>query len=251
MLKISSSKTASRAERALAWGVHGYTALGLGLAAAIAVLIVEGDAESLLQSLALMWATTVIDATDGYLARYFRVKEVLPEFDGRRLDDLTDFLTYTCLPLLLVWRAGLLGGYSPSWLLFPLLASAYGFCQTQAKTDDGFFLGFPSYWNLIAMYLYLLRPSPDTSLFLIVFFAALTFVPARYLYSTQPGRLNRWTNAFAALWAAWVALLLYRSLTPPLAPPADDVISMAYYSLVFPAYYLITSWVLTWQLRSK
>ncbi len=32
----------------------------------------------------------------------------MPEFDGRRLDDITDFLTYTFLPLLLIWRAELL-----------------------------------------------------------------------------------------------------------------------------------------------
>ena len=44
-----------------------------------------------------------------------------------------------------------------AWLLWlPLLASAYGFSQVNAKTPDGFFLGFPSYWNIIAFYLYVL-----------------------------------------------------------------------------------------------
>jgi phosphatidylcholine synthase len=32
-------------------------------------------------------------------------------------------------------------------------ASAYGFCQLDAKTGDHFFLGFPSYWNILAFYL--------------------------------------------------------------------------------------------------
>ena len=59
------------------------------------------------------------------------------------------------LPLLLIWRAGLLPENCEAVLLLPLLASAYGFCQTSAKTDDGYFLGFPSYWNLVAFYLYI------------------------------------------------------------------------------------------------
>jgi phosphatidylcholine synthase len=134
----------SALRRALAWLVHFYTALGLVAAAGVAVLIVRGEGADFGQAFLLMLVATVIDATDGTLARYVRVKEVLPGFDGRRLDDLGDFLTYAFLPLLLVWRARILPlGYEP-WLLVPLLASAYGFCQVSAKTDDGYFLGFPS-----------------------------------------------------------------------------------------------------------
>ena len=143
-----------------AWAVHAYTALGLVCAAFIAVLIVRGGDESFRMAFLLMIVATTIDATDGWLARRARVGEVLPEFDGRRLDDLIDFLTYTCLPLFLVWRAGLLGDSYQAWLLVPLIASAYGFCQAQAKTDDNYFLGFPSYWNIAALYLYLLRVPP-------------------------------------------------------------------------------------------
>ena len=85
-----------------------------------------------------------------------RIKEVVPGFDGRRLDDIVDFLNYTFLPLLLIWRAGILPAGQEAWLFLPLLASVYGFCQVQAKTEDGYFLGFPSLWNLVALYLYVL-----------------------------------------------------------------------------------------------
>ena len=98
-------------------------------------------------------AHTIIDATDGTFARMVKVKEVLPHFDGRRLDDLIDFQTYTSLPLLLAWRAQLVPDGQEAWLLAPLIASAYGFCQVNAKTDDGYFLGFPSYWNIVVFYL--------------------------------------------------------------------------------------------------
>src|SRR3981081_3584451 len=124
-----------------------------------------------------MLIATVIDGTDGALERLVRVKEVLPGFDGRRLDDLVDFLTYTSLPLLLIWRAGIPPGGRAWVLLLPLLASAYGFSQVSAKTDDGYFLGFPSYWNLVAFYLYVLRLPGPAALAIVLGLSLLTFVP--------------------------------------------------------------------------
>ena len=53
----------------LAWGVHLYTALGLVLAAAIAVLLVQGGVVAFRWSFLLMVVATLIDATDGTLAR--------------------------------------------------------------------------------------------------------------------------------------------------------------------------------------
>src|SRR5262245_22775809 len=94
--------------RFMAWCVHLYTALGLVAAALIAVLLVYGGPEAFRWSFILMMVATLVDATDGTLARRVGVKKVLPHFDGRKLDDLTDFLTYTFLPLLLIWRAEVL-----------------------------------------------------------------------------------------------------------------------------------------------
>src|SRR3989442_10904960 len=126
----------SRLRTILAWGVHFYTALGLVCAAGIAVFIVRGDGESFRGAFLLMLIATLIDATDGTLARAVRIKETLPGFDGRRLDDLVDFLNYTFLPLFLLWRTDILSESQKYWLLLPLLASAYGFCQVSIKTDD-------------------------------------------------------------------------------------------------------------------
>src|SRR5262245_61320511 len=86
----------------LAWCVHLYTGLGLVVAAAIAVLLVRGGPGAFRWSFILMAVATFIDGTDGTLARKIRIKEVIPNFDGRKLDDITDFLTYTFLPLLLI-----------------------------------------------------------------------------------------------------------------------------------------------------
>ncbi|MFN0124366.1 MAG: CDP-alcohol phosphatidyltransferase family protein [Blastocatellia bacterium] len=224
-------------KKILAWGVHLYTGLGLVLSAGMAVLLVHGGENAFRLTFALMFIATVIDTTDGWLARKARVWEVLPGFDGRRLDDLIDFNTYTTLPLLLIWRAGLLSGDNQWWLLLPLLASAYGFCQTNAKTDDHFFVGFPSYWNITAFYLYLLQPPEWATLALIITLALLTFVPVRYLYTTHGGRLSLVTNLFGAAWALSLLLIFLQWGHVPL--PYILV------TLSFPIWYTAMSWIIS------
>jgi phosphatidylcholine synthase len=225
-----------------AWLVHCYTALGLVAAAGMAVFIVRGGAESFRWVIALMVVATFIDSTDGWMARRARVKEVLPQFDGRRLDDIIDFQTYTSLPLLFVWRAGLLPGNLSWWLLAPLLASVYGFSQSEVKTTDesdgnSFFVGFPSYWNIVAIYLYWLRPPLWLSLTVIVALAALTFVPSLYLYTTRGGRFSRVTNLLCLVWGVTLALIL--------AGAFEDPRPFMWGSLAFPIYYFVASWAIT------
>ena len=220
-------------KRVFAWFVHAYTALGLVCAAVIAVLIVRGGDASFRWAFLLMMIATAIDATDGWLARRARVKEVLPGFDGRALDDLIDFHTYTTLPLLLLWRAGIPSADLAWFLVVPLLASAYGFSQVNAKTDDGFFLGFPSYWNVVAFYLYLLQPAAAISAFIIALFAVLTFVPTRYLYATRGGPFAAVINVGAPIWFGMLAVaLLDRGATGTI---------MARLSLFYPVMYLTLS----------
>jgi phosphatidylcholine synthase len=243
--------------RFLAWCVHLYTALGLILAAAIAVLLVHGGASAFRWSFLLMMVATLVDATDGTLARMVGVKKVLPRFDGRKLDDLTDFLTYTFLPLLLIWRAQLL---PPEWafcLVLPLLASAYGFCQTEAKTDDGFFLGFPSLWNVVAFYLYVLQLPGWLAVLSVVVFSVLTFVPSRYLYPSQPGQINVVCNALGVVWAclvAWLLQMLPSGGVSGVAPIPSWIRNLALISLFYPAFYMAASWVITlkrWRLPKR
>jgi phosphatidylcholine synthase len=220
-----------------AWLVHLYTAVGLVAAAGMAVLIVRGGDESFRWVFILMVAATAIDSTDGWLARKARVKEVLPQFDGRTLDDLTDFHTYTSLPLFLIWRAGMLPGRLAWLLLLPLLASAYGFSRTNAKTDDGFFLGFPSYWNVVAFYLYVLAAPVWVSAPLILAGAVLTFVPMRYLYMTRGGPFAKLMLILGGVWAALTAVIILR--------PAGDRKTLALISLMYPLAYLALSCAVT------
>ena len=220
-------------KKLLAWLVHVYTALGLVCAAVMAVLILRGDAASFRKALFLMMVATAIDATDGWLARKARVKEVLPGFDGRALDDLIDFHAYTSVPLLLIWRAALLPGHLAWLLLLPLLSSAYGFSQVHAKTADGFFLGFPSYWNVVSFYLYVFHRDAWVSVALIVTLAVLTFIPTPYIYATRGGPFARLINIGAVFWFMLLGLVLLGF--------GGDPRTLALVSLVYPLTYLALS----------
>ena len=219
--------------RVRAWFVHLYTGLGLVCAAGIALFIVRGDDASFRAAFLLMLVATVIDATDGYLARKADVKRVLPFFDGALLDNIIDFHTYTSLPLFLIWRADLLPGALAWVLVLPLLASAYGFSQVHAKTDEGFFLGFPSYWNIVAFYLYVLQPPVWLSLALIVTCAALTFVPTPYLYASRGGPFAKTINTGAVIWSALVVWMLVGG------PAASKTVAVV--SGIYPLTYLALS----------
>ena len=221
----------------LAWLVHLYTAMGLVAAAGMAVLIVRGGDASFRSTFLLMMVATAIDATDGWLARKARVKEALPGFDGRALDDVIDFHTYTSLPLFLVWRAGILPDRLAWLLVLPLLSSAYFFSQVHAKTPDGFFLGFPSYWNIVAFYLYVLHPAVRVSTAMIVTLSALTFVPTPYLYATRGGPFARLINVGAAIWFVLIGLILFG--------PEDHRSTVAIVSLTYPVMYLALSGFVT------
>jgi phosphatidylcholine synthase len=215
----------------LAWLVHLYTALGAVIALLAILRIEQGDFRS---AFLLMSLAVIIDATDGTLARVARVKERILSFDGDRLEDIVDYVNYVVVPCLLLLRADLLPRQDAVWIAaFPLIASAYGFCQKEAKTADHYFLGFPSYWNLVAFYLYVLQTEPWINAFVVIALGILVFVPIRYIYPSRSPRLRALTNSLGVLWAIAVLLLIYWLPEPPRP--------LALVSLSFPLYYILVS----------
>jgi phosphatidylcholine synthase len=225
----------------LAWLVHLYTALG-AVVAFLSVLLIEQL--KFREAFFMMTLAVVIDASDGTLARAARVKELIPSIDGDRLEDIMDYFNYVIVPCLLLLRANLLPPQDAWWLAaLPLLASAYGFCQREAKTADNFFLGFPSYWNIVALYLFVLRAPLWTNAFIILVLCVLVFVPIKYVYPSRSPRFRALTNAFGILWGVSILCLIYFLPEPPRA--------IVFASLLFPAYYLCLSlWLEMHRVRS-
>jgi phosphatidylcholine synthase len=215
----------------LAWLVHLYTALG-AIVGFFSILAIEQG--SFRDALFLMALTVVIDATDGTLARAARVKEVIPWFDGNLLDGIIDYLNFVIAPCFFLVHAGLLPPQDSLWLAaLPLLASAYGFCRTDAKTADNFFLGFPSYWNIVVFYLYVLQAPLWVNAFLIIALSILVFVPIKFIYPSRSPRFRVPLNILGAVWGVAVLYMIYR------LPHGNRTLAFA--SLLFPAYYTAVS----------
>jgi phosphatidylcholine synthase len=215
------------------WIAHLYTALGAGTALMAVLALERGDVRE-----TFLWlvVATAIDATDGVLARALRVKERLPWFDGGKVDDLVDYLTYVFVPALVVVKAGLV----PSSLAIPiavamLVSSAYGFSRDDAKiaSTDYFFTGFPSYWNIMVAYLYAGEMPAAVNAAILLVLVVLVFVPVRYVY---PSRTKTWRTATLALCTTWAACFTW---TIWRLPETDG--PWLWLSLVFPAYYLVLS----------
>lgn len=228
--------TESRRLRLAGLAVHVYTASGSVLALLVVVAAIDGNA---IRALWLGLIALVIDGTDGMLARRLRVKQTIPWFDGARLDDIVDYLTYAFAPMVLLWT----GGYLPAGVggsvlaALPLLASSYQFCRVDAKTDDHFFLGFPSYWNVVAFYVVVLDLSQVATALILVACAVLVFVPVRYLYPSRTVAFRRLNLALTAGWLTTYAVLLTQ-----MPEPHPVVVGL---SLAYLCYYAATSLYLT------
>jgi len=209
-----------------AWLVHLYTASG-ALAAFFGTLAVF--AGNYRHALLWMVAATVVDATDGLLARKARVKERLPAFDGARLDDVVDYLTFVFLPVLFLYRSGALPyGWGGGIASVVLLSSAYGFARDDAKTNDHFFTGFPSYWNVVALYLHIAALAPVWNAVILLVLSALVFWRIGYVYPSRTPTLRGLTIGLAVCWTVVVvAMILAIPRVPPLLFAA---------SFVFPVY---------------
>lgn len=218
--------------RARGYAVHLLTASGVVLAflAAAEICAPEPDPRRVFL---LFAAATLVDAADGPFARRWRVKETVPEIDGRTIDDIVDFLTFTFLPLLLVWRMGWVPQPGVVWLIPALLASLLGFANVRAKDEArGFFRGFPSYWNGAAFYAGFLPPSANAVMFTAL--AALTLAPVWFIYPNLAPR--PWRTPLLAGAFLWLALALFMLRDYPDVPGW-----MIWLSLVYPAIYTAVS----------
>ena len=216
---------------AAAWLVHLYTASSAVLAFLATRAIFEYRFRDAFAWLAL---TIVIDATDGVLARAARVSQRIPWFSGAKLDDIVDYLIYVFVPAVLVWRSLLVpDAWTVPVIGAMLLSSAYGFNREDAKTSDYFFTGFPSYWNIAVLYLFVMQLTQRANASILLALAALVFVPIRYLYPTRTPQLRVLTMGLGTVWGAVMLVILWQ--LPAVSP------LLLWGSLVFPIYYVVLS----------
>jgi phosphatidylcholine synthase len=218
-----------------AWAVHFYTALGAVAGLLAFNYIARGDWRG---AFAMMAVAVVIDASDGTIARVLRVRERIPYFDGALLDNIVDYLTYVAAPVFLMLRALIIPDGIAGEVLagFVMIASAYGFSRIDAKTEDHYFRGFPSYWNLVAFYLFCLGLAPVTNAIIVATLALMVFVPIKYIYPNRTERMRPLTLTLAVIWGIATAAML------PMLPAHSDI--LLYTSLSYVVYYFVMSFAL-------
>lgn len=175
----------------VAWAVHAFTASAACFGLLTLAKIYQHD---YVQALWFMGIAVVIDAVDGTFARLVKVKSVLPNIDGALLDNIVDYLNYVITPCFFLFvKPDML----PSSFMLPLIiaviiASSYQFCQSDAKTPDHFFKGFPCYWNIAVFYMFIFNTSMLANAIILTILCILIFVPVKYVY---PSRLDYLTES--------------------------------------------------------
>ncbi len=216
---------------ALAWGVHLFTASGAvwGFLALLAIFKHEWNTMIIWMIVAMF-----VDAFDGMLARWADVKTYAKGIDGALLDNILDYLNYVVVPaLFLVEAEALPYGTRLLGACSILLTSAYQFTQTDAKTDDHHFKGFPSYWNVMALYMLLMNLPQWLNFGFLMLFNVLVFVPIKYIYPSRNSNLRQLTLGLTYLYGA---VGIWGLLQYPNQPKW-----VVWVSFVYVAYYLVLS----------
>ena len=207
------SRKATAWRIAAAFAVHIFTACG---AACALLALVAAVGAAWAQMFLWLGLALIIDGVDGSFARRLRVAEVLPRWSGELLDFVVDFATYVFVPAYAMATGGLL----PPSVALPLglivtVSGALYFADRRMKTSDSYFRGFPALWNVVAFYLFLLKPAPWLGAVAVAVLAAATFAP---IYFIHPVRVPRWRTlnlAALVLWALLALSALGRNLEPP------------------------------------
>ena len=199
--------------RAAGFSVHLFTASGGAVALLALYAAIERDFTA---CFAWLGVALFIDGVDGTLARAARVTETAGAIDGVVLDLVVDFLTYVLVPIVAIWRSDLMPAKVSFWLgLLVIFGSALYFADTRMKTQDYWFRGFPALWNVVALYLFVLRPPTLVSAALLILGSAAMFAPIVFVHPMRVTKLRPLTIAVSLAFFALAGVALWRDLAAP------------------------------------
>jgi phosphatidylcholine synthase len=209
--------------------VHCFTASGAALGLAALFAAADGRFAAMF---AWLGAAFVVDAVDGTLARRYRVEETAAHIDGAVLDLVVDFLTYVVVPLVALWRSGLLAPPLAVFLCCVVgTASALYFADKRMKTHDLWFRGFPAVWNVLVFYLLVLRPGPLAATLIVIAAAALMFTPVAFVHPLRVVRLRLVTMTATGAWSAAAIAAVEQGLSQANTLIKAALVAMAVYFL--------------------
>ena len=203
--------------------VHLFTALGVVFGFLALLATVDGKIPE-----AFLWLAFAlfVDGVDGTLARAVNVKQNTPEIDGAILDNIIDYLNYVVVPVFIFYSLGMA---PEQYLLLSciaiLLVSCFTFINTNIKTDDFYFSGFPAIWNIVVLYFYILESSEFTNFIFVILFCVLTFIPFKYVHPFRVVEFRKITLMITSIWMITTTILLFDlSFSNPIFTSANFII---------------------------
>lgn len=214
--------------------VHCFTACGAALGLAALFAAADGHFTAMF---AWLGAAFVVDAVDGTLARRYKASETVPHIDGVVLDLVVDFLTYVVVPLVALWRSGLLA--PPLAILVcctVCAASALYFADRRMKTHDLWFRGFPAIWNVLVFYILVFWPGPLVATLAVIAAACLMFAPVVFVHPLRVVRLRFVTMTATGAWSAAAIAAVDQGLSEADSFVKAALIAVAVYFLALPLF---------------
>jgi len=156
---------------------------------------------------------------------------------GVVLDLVVDFLTYVVVPLVALWRSGLL---APPFAVFRVLRGRHGFgtlFRRQAHEDPRPLVSrFPAIWNVLVFYLLVLRPGPLAATLIVAAAAGLMFTPVVFVHPLRVVRLRLVTMTATGAWSAAAIAAVEQGLSQADSLIKAALVAVAVYFLALPLF---------------
>ena len=160
--------------------VHIFTGSGIIFSFMALVSVIEGYK---LLTFMFLGIALLVDIVDGTLARKYKTEIIFPNIDGKTLDTIIDYINYIFIPCIMIYKFGYL---PPDFtIIIPIViicVSLYSYVNTKLVATSFSYIGFPSIWNVILLYLEILSFNQWINLFIILLFILLKFVPFRVIH---------------------------------------------------------------------
>ena len=173
-----------------------------------------------------------IDVIDGNLARKYNVKKFSPNVDGIMLDSIVDYINYVFIPCIIIYKFN----YVPEQfvIILPILIlgiSLFSFSYLKIITDNYLYIGFPSIWNVIVIYLSILDLNVWYNLFIFLILIILKLIPIKVIHPMRYENHKR-KNSIIALSLIFISLiLLLNSLSINLLGEFKSIFEITWYIL--------------------
>ena len=185
--------------------VHFLTGSGIIFSFLALVSVIEGYK---LQTFMFLGVALIIDIIDGTLARRYKIDVIFPNIDGKTLDTIIDYINYILIPCIMLYKFNYLPqNFSLIIPIVILCISLYSYINIKLIDTSFSYLGFPSIWNIILLYLEILSFNKWINLLIIIFFVFLKFVPFKVLHPMRFPKLKK-TNITLLFGTIFTSLVL-------------------------------------------